>query len=100
MPKTTTIRTAVSKLSVAGTAAAAADCHRVGVQRRHGGPATGVDVEDVTEEDYFGTDEFVGESVTLSAEVTDVLGQRSFELAGGRGDESLLVLTEHRCTRR
>lgn len=57
------------------------------------GPETGADVEDVTEDDnYFGTDEHLGETVTVSAEVTDVISPTSFELAGDDwGDESLLV---------
>jgi hypothetical protein len=57
------------------------------------GPETGADVEDITEEEaYFADDQFLGETVTVSAEVTQVLSPTSFELAGeDRGDESLLV---------
>lgn len=55
------------------------------------GPDEGADVEDITD-DYFDNDEYVGQTVTVSAEVTDVIGPQSFELAGNDwGDESLLV---------
>jgi hypothetical protein len=55
------------------------------------GPDQGADVEDITD-DYFDNDEYVGQTVTVSAEVTDVIGPQSFELAGDDwGDESLLV---------
>lgn len=50
-------------------------------------------VEEITDVNYFGdTDEFVGDTVTLEAEVTEVLSPQSFELGGQDwGDESLLV---------
>ncbi|MGB2923108.1 MAG: hypothetical protein WBC15_24310 [Mycobacterium sp.] len=55
------------------------------------GPDEGADVEDITD-DYFDNEEYVGQTVTVSAEVTDVIGPQSFELAGNDwGDESLLV---------
>lgn len=59
------------------------------------GPETGTDVEDITEDDqYFDGDQFVGEEVTVSAEVEEVLNQQSFVLdGGGWGDESLLVVS-------
>jgi hypothetical protein len=57
------------------------------------GPETGADVEDITEDDYFGDDEFLGESVTVSAEVTDIVSGKAFEIGGAEfGDESLLVV--------
>lgn len=84
----------VSKV-VAAAAAALLTATAAGCSEDTAGPETGADVEDVTEEDYFGSDDFVGETVTLSAEVTDVLSPRSFELAGDDwGDDSLLVLTQ------
>ncbi|GAB3658244.1 hypothetical protein [Glycomyces tarimensis] len=53
------------------------------------------DVEDITGDDYFSDEEYIGDTVTVSAEVTDVLTATSFELAGEEyADESLLVLTE------
>ncbi|SER76398.1 hypothetical protein SAMN05216188_11567 [Lentzea xinjiangensis] len=44
--------------------------------------------------EYFGSDQFVGDEVIVSAVVTEVLGKKSFVLDGGEyGDESLLVLS-------
>lgn len=58
------------------------------------GPESGVDVQDVTTEDFFSTDKLVGERVTVSARVTERLPGQAFVLAGGEyGDASLLVLT-------
>lgn len=58
------------------------------------GPESGVDVQDVTTEDFFSTDKLVGERVTVSARVTKRLPGQAFVLAGGEyGDASLLVLT-------
>lgn len=59
------------------------------------GPEEGADVEDITEDDaYFDNDEHVGEEVTVSAEVTEVLTPTSFELGGADwGDDSLLVVS-------
>ena len=57
------------------------------------GPDQGADVEEITDNDYFSkADQFVGDTVTVSAAVTDVLTPQSFQLAGDEwGDESLLV---------
>lgn len=59
------------------------------------GPERGTSVEDITEEDqYFADDQYVGEEVTVSAEVEEVLSPQSFRLDGGDwGDESLLVVS-------
>lgn len=58
------------------------------------GPESGTDVEDITEDQYFTDDQFVGEEVTVSAEVEEVLNEQSFVLDGGDwGDESLLVVS-------
>ncbi|WP_199430532.1 hypothetical protein [Qaidamihabitans albus] len=58
------------------------------------GPETGADVEDITEDDYFADDQYVGEEVTVSANVTEVIDPQSFVLAGeDYGDDSLLVLS-------
>ncbi len=60
------------------------------------GPETGIDVQDITEDDdqYFADDRFVGDRVTISAEVEEVLTPQSFRLDGGDwGDESLLVVS-------
>lgn len=65
------------------------------------GPETGTDVQDITEEDqYFADgDEFVGETVTVSAEVSEVLGSKSFVVNGDDwGDDSLLVLSAEEAT--
>lgn len=53
-------------------------------------------MQDITEEDqYFADgDEFVGKTVTVSAEVSEVLGPKSFVINGDDwGDDSLLVLS-------
>ena len=60
------------------------------------GPETGrTDVEDVTEGDEPITepDRFVGQTVTVSGEVSDLLGPSAFEIAGeDAGGEGLLVV--------
>ncbi|WP_216216744.1 hypothetical protein [Amycolatopsis aidingensis] len=57
------------------------------------GPEHGADLEDVAEEDYFDGTKYLDEQVTISAEVSDVINPRAFELGGHEyGDESLLVL--------
>jgi hypothetical protein len=60
------------------------------------GPETGADVGDVVEEDgSFKVDEYKGQTVTVSAEIEDMLSPKSFVLSGGQqGDDRLLVLTE------
>lgn len=60
------------------------------------GPETNADVQDVTaNENVFTDEEYIGRKVTVTAEITDVIGPTSFAI-GGRdyGEESLLVLTE------
>lgn len=50
--------------------------------------------EDDAQHEYFGSDQFVGDDVVVSAVVTDVLGDKAFVLDGSEyGDESLLVLS-------
>lgn len=50
-------------------------------------------VEDDAQHEYFGSDQFVGDDVIVSAVVTEVLSAKSFVLDGSEyGDESLLVL--------
>ncbi|PXY22661.1 hypothetical protein [Prauserella muralis] len=57
------------------------------------GGEQGADVEDIAENDYFGDEQYVGQTVTVSANVTNVLNQRSFVLSGeDYGDDSLLVV--------
>ncbi|MDR7301574.1 hypothetical protein [Haloactinomyces albus] len=61
-----------------------------------GGPETSADVGDITgQQAYFGgSDQFVGQRVTLSAEVTEVFTPTSFQLdAAEWGDDSLLVVS-------
>lgn len=58
------------------------------------GPESGVTVEDIQEPQNFYEGEYLGQQVTVSAEVTDVLDAGSFELAGQEyGEDSLLVQT-------
>lgn len=63
------------------------------------GPETGVDVEDVQdepfEEDSFffegEIDSFVGQEVTLSAEVSEIIGPNGFTIAAENAEELLVV---------
>lgn len=58
------------------------------------GPESGVTIEEIQEPQNFYEGEYLGEQVTVSAEVTDVLDPSSFELAGREyGEDSLLVQT-------
>lgn len=62
------------------------------------GPETGVDVEDITDEDAdFGEGDIVlgavGETVTISAEIADVLSPSSFTLEAPGLENELLVLS-------
>lgn len=58
------------------------------------GPERGVTVEEIQEPQYFYEGEYLGQEVTVSAAVTQVIGPGSFELAGREyGDDSLLVMT-------
>ncbi len=60
--------------------------------RDSAGPEVGVTVEDVQEPQPFFEGEYLGRVVTVSAEVTGVLGPRSIELAAREyGEDSLLV---------
>lgn len=53
-----------------------------------------VSVGDIAEQQYFHEGDYLGRQVTVGAQVTDVLGPRSFELAArAYGDDSLLVQT-------
>lgn len=75
-------------------AAGAAACGRA--DDESAGPERGpADVEDVTDGDEPITepDRFVGQTVTVSGEVSDLLGPSSFEIAGeDAGGEGLLVV--------
>ncbi|MBW0093658.1 hypothetical protein I4I73_30640 [Pseudonocardia sp. KRD-184] len=58
------------------------------------GPEQGVTVGEVQEAQNFYEGEYLGQRVTVSAEVTDVLDPRHLELAGrDYGEDSLLVRT-------
>ncbi|MFB9386657.1 hypothetical protein ACFFTK_26195 [Pseudonocardia petroleophila] len=58
------------------------------------GPESGVTIEEIQEPQNFYEGEYLGQRVTVSAEVTDVLDPSSFELAGQEyGEDSLLVQT-------
>lgn len=51
-------------------------------------------IEDDAQLEYFGSDQFVGDEVSVSSVVTRVLGEKSLVLDGSEyGDESLLVLS-------
>jgi hypothetical protein len=56
----------------------------------------GADVQDVTEnENIFHDEEYIGQTVTVTAKVTGVIGAKSFAIGGQEyGEDSLLVLTE------
>lgn len=59
------------------------------------GPERGADVEDVSEDDWFDTNDYIGEKVTVSSTVLSTLSSHAFVLAGEEyGDDSLLVLTK------
>lgn len=59
------------------------------------GPEKGVGVEEIRERDIYddGLDHFVGETVTVSAEVAEVVTPMAFEIAGEGGPKPILVLT-------
>lgn len=53
-----------------------------------------VTIDDIQERQYFYEGEYLGQDVTVSATITDVIGPRSIELAGkANGEDSLLVQT-------
>lgn len=59
------------------------------------GPERDLSVDEVTKDENFYRGDHLGQTVTVSAEVSEVLGARSFELSGGDfGDEKLLVVTD------
>ncbi len=63
-------------------------------EEQSAGPERGVDVEEIQEPQYFYEGEYLGQEVTVSATVTDVIDPGSFELAGeSYGEDSLLVQT-------
>lgn len=57
-------------------------------------PGDGPTIEEIQEPQHFYEGEYLGEEVTVSATVTEVLGPRNFELAGREyGEDNLLVQT-------
>jgi hypothetical protein len=59
------------------------------------GPQPGVTISDLQQKDYFYQGKFLGQTVTLSSKVADVLGPGVFELSGGNvGAEKLTVVTD------
>lgn len=53
-------------------------------------------MESITEEDWFSTEQYVGEKVTVSSTVLRTLSAQAFVLAGeDYGDDSLLVLSKN-----
>ncbi|SFA74613.1 hypothetical protein SAMN05216266_101190 [Amycolatopsis marina] len=60
------------------------------------GPDKNATAQDVTEnENIFHDEEYIGQQVTVTATVTDVIGPNSFAIGGQEyGEDSLLVLTE------
>jgi hypothetical protein len=59
------------------------------------GPERGVTVGDLQHKEYFYQGDFLGQTVTISAKVADVLGPRVFELSGGNvGAQKLTVVTD------
>jgi hypothetical protein len=81
------------------TAVAAAACLTVllgacGQDQDSAGPEREVTAQQIQQPQYFHEGDYLGQRVTVSAEVTEVLGPRNFQLeARGYGDESLLVQT-------
>jgi hypothetical protein len=58
------------------------------------GPQRGVTISDLQQKDYFYQGKFLGQTVTVSSKVADVLGPGVFELSGGNvGAEKLTVVT-------
>ncbi len=58
------------------------------------GPEKGVDVDDVTDGKFFQSGKYVGQTVTVSADVKNVHTPTSFELDTAQwGDDSLLVVS-------
>ncbi len=59
------------------------------------GPDKGVGVEQIRERDLYddGLDTFVGETVTVSAEVARIVTPSAFEIAGEGGPKPILVIT-------
>jgi len=57
------------------------------------GPEAGVTIEDLEENQYFYEGEYLGQTVTVSAAVSEILTEDRIEVNGGEyGDESLLVI--------
>jgi hypothetical protein len=57
------------------------------------GPERGVTVEEVEEDQYFHEGEYLGQTVTVSAAVSEVLAENRIEVNGtDHGDDSLLVI--------
>jgi hypothetical protein len=60
------------------------------------GPEAGVTIAELEENQYFYEGEYLGQTVTVSAAVSEVLAADRIEVNGGAyGDESLLVIAQH-----
>ncbi|MGH8966374.1 MAG: hypothetical protein ACRDXB_13755 [Actinomycetes bacterium] len=60
------------------------------------GSDAGMTVEEIQEDQYFYEGEYLGQTVTISAAVSQVLAADRIEVNGGsHGDESLLVIARH-----
>jgi hypothetical protein len=79
---------------VAGTAVAVVALVGCGDDDRGAGPERGVTVDEVQEDQYFYEGEYLGQVVTVSGAVTEVISDRTFEIDGeDYGEDSLLVIT-------
>jgi hypothetical protein len=77
-----------------GVVLAAATLTACGAEGETTGPESGVSVQEVQEPENFYEGDYLGQEVTVSATVTDVISPQSFVLAGADyGEDSLLVQT-------
>lgn len=59
------------------------------------GPEAGVSIEELEENQYFYEGEYLGQTVTVTAAVSEILTEDRIEVNGGEyGDESLLVIAK------
>lgn len=59
------------------------------------GPQRGVTVGDLQQKEYFYQGDYLGQTVTVSAKVAEVLGPNAFKLSSGNvGAEKLTVVTD------
>jgi hypothetical protein len=85
----------VDRLTVVSALAVVALAAGCGASAPTAGPQRGVTVGDLQRKEYFYQGDFLGQTVTVSAKVAEVLGPQVFKLSGGNvGAEKLTVLTD------